>query len=73
MRARSLAAAERGSLSCKPTFGAAAMSNPSEFPYITHLNILYRPLTKIDVGTRAPERAVILMMATASIVPTGDA
>jgi mannose-6-phosphate isomerase-like protein (cupin superfamily) len=150
MRARSLAAAERGSLSCKPTFGAAAMPNPSEFPYTTHLNILYPPLTKIDVGevvagvtaewfnqtlcqvndsvvrlgvmrgeyhwhkhdhddelffvlegtfiidledrsielkpqqgftvpkgvihrTRAPERAVILMMETASIVPTGDA
>ncbi len=44
--------------------------NERQAPYVTRLNIQYAPL-EAD-ATRAPERAVTLMVEGADVVPTGD-
>jgi hypothetical protein len=62
------------------------MSATPSRPYATHLDIKFPALAVVDVPalvkactdqwynlTRAPDRAVILMVETAAIVPTGDA
>jgi len=60
-----------------------ATESPDSFPYATHLDILYKPLELLPTQgfvvpkgivhrTRAPERAVILMIEGAGIIPTGD-
>ncbi len=46
------------------------MEEPQSYPYATHLDVRYPPLALVDA--RAPERAVILMVENAGIVPTGD-
>jgi len=55
-----------------------------DYPYATHLDIKFDQLSLVDVPalvaackdrwhrTRAPERAVILMLENVGIVPTGD-
>ncbi len=44
------------------------MPDELNYPYATHLDIRFPALATVDVG-----RAVILMVETAAIVPTGDA
>jgi hypothetical protein len=57
--------------------------HPESFPYTTHLDVRFGPLELaprqgfvvpkgVVYRTRAPERAVILMVEGAGIVPTGD-
>ena len=49
------------------------MSASPSHPYATYLDIKFPVLSVVDVPALAPDRAVILMVETAAIVPTGDA
>lgn len=58
------------------------MSDSKNFPYATFLDVKFPQSTIVDAPalikgvthrTRAPEGAVILMVETAAIIPTGDA
>ena len=48
------------------------MVSDSEYPYVNPISVLHPALERIGHRTRAPERAVILMVETRGIVPTGD-